>query len=159
MEQQAEQHNDRPGGEVRRLARAPGERYTEVATAAAPLPRRLRLLRAVVASAGAAIIVLLLTGIDIGLGLLAVAAGAGWLVGLLLAGGPAGQGADAGSRRAVAAALIAGAGMGAGLWADGVRALTQGGVLAPWAYAPERFGALVLAVPLAAALAGAWRGR
>ncbi len=127
--------------------------------AAAPLPWRHRLLRAVIASAGAAIIVFLLTGIDIGLGLLAVAAGAGWLVGLLLAGDPAGRGANAGRGRAIAAAVIAGGGMGAGLLADGVRALSQGGVLAPWAYAWERFGGLAVAVPLAAALAGAWRGR
>jgi len=115
--------------------------------------------RAAAASAASALVVFLLAGIDIGLGLLAVAAGAGWLVGLALAGGAAGRGADAGRGRAATAALIAAPGMCAGLLADGVRALTQGGVLAPWAYAWERFGPLALAVPLIAALAGAWRGR
>jgi hypothetical protein len=135
------------GGEVRRLERAPGERYAAAPSAAPARPVRFGRAVAVAGAVGA--ITFLLTGFDIGLGLLAIAAAAGWLVGLTLAGGG----------RPLAAGALAAAGMASGLLADGIRALTQGGVLAPWAYTWERFGLLAVAVLLIAALAGAWRGR
>jgi hypothetical protein len=157
MEDRAEQQGaERAGGEIRRLDRAPGERYAAAGASAAAgvavrvdKPRRVWLGRAVAAAAAAGAVTFLLTSFDIGLGLLAVAAAAGWLVGLALAGG----------RHPVTAGALAAAGMASGLLADGLRALTEGGVLAPWAYAWERFGLLAVAVPLVAALAGAWRGR
>jgi hypothetical protein len=150
------------GGEVRRLDRAPGERY-----GAAPEPprpggptRTRRLLAATGVALGTAAVTFLLTGFDVGPGLLAIAGGGGWLTGLALAGGaPPGRGAGAGWRRAGLAAILAGGGVALGLAADGVRALTEGGVLTPWDYALDRFGPLAVAFVAVAAAAAALRGR
>ena len=155
MEDRAEQQGapraeQSSGGEIRRLERAPSERYAAAPVTSPPAGagQGTRLARAVGAAAIAALVTFLVTGFDVGLGLLAVAAAAGWLVGLAVGGG-----------RPVQAGAVAAGGMAAGLVADGLRALTQGGVLAPWAYAWERFGPLAVAVLVVAALAGAWRGR
>lgn len=105
-------------------------------------------------------LVLLFGGLDLGWGLVVVAATAGWLGGLLIAGGAApGRGPDAGIGRGIGAAAIAGSGMILGFVADGLRALSEGGVLNPLAYAAERYGPLALIVIGAAILAGLLRGR
>jgi hypothetical protein len=150
------------GGEVRRLDRAPGERYggTPPARGSSGPSRARRLLAAAGVALGTAAVTFLLTGFDVGPGLLAIAAGGGWLTGLALTGGArAGRGAGAGWRRAALAAILAGTGVALGLAADGVRALTEGGVLTPWDYALDRFGPLAVAFVAVAAAAGALRGR
>jgi hypothetical protein len=150
------------GGEVRRLDRAPGERYG--AAPGKPRPggptRARRLIAAAGVALGTAVVTFLLTSFDVGPGLLAIAAGAGWLTGLALTGGARpGRGDGAGWRRALLAAILAGGGVALGLAADGVRALTEGGVLTPWDYAIDRFGPLAVAFVAVAAIAGALRGR
>ena len=151
----------------RQLDRAPGERYRGALPDAAPEPpppipwsRRRRAGLAVAAAAVAGGVTLLLGGLDIGAGLLAIGAATGWLVGLLLAGGASpGKGPGAGLVRGGGAAGLAGVGVAAGLLGDGVRALSQGGVLSPLDYAGERYGPLAILVVLAAALVGFLRGR
>ena len=154
-----------------RLDRAPGERYRAASTATGtagpsgrpePLPwtRRRRVALCVAVAVIGGVLVLILGGLDLGAGLIVVAATAGWLGGLLLAGGSApGRGPDAGVRRGVAAALIAGGGIALGFVADGLRALSEGGVLSPVDYASERYGPLALVVIVAAIVAGLLRGR
>jgi hypothetical protein len=162
---------DERGGEVRRLDRAPGERYAPGAGATGPGtpgPGRPRVgwsrRRRVVSAAGAALataaITFLLAGLDLGPGFLAVGAGGGWITGLALAGGePAGRGRDAGRWRAIGAAALAGAGVALGIALDAVRSLSEGGVLAPWDYAAARFGPMAVAFVAVAAAAAAIRGR
>lgn len=118
------------------------------------------MLGAVAVALGGGVVTFLIAGLDVGPGLLAVAGGAGWLTGLALAGGArAGHGEDAGRGRAALAAVLAGWGIAAGILGDGVRSLAEGGVLAPWAYADERFGPLAVAFVAVAAIAGGLRGR
>jgi hypothetical protein len=116
-------------------------------------------LAAVVAVLGG-LLTLVLGGLDVGSGLVAIAATSGWLAGLLLAGGAApGRGPDAGPRRAVGAAVLSGGGVALGLLGDGLRALSEGGVLNPVAYMAERYGPLALILVAAAVVAGLLRGR
>jgi hypothetical protein len=151
----------------RQLDRAPGERYRGTLPGVAPEPppaipwsRRRRVGLAVTAAVVAGGVTLLLGGLDIGPGLLAIGAATGWLVGLLLAGGASpGRGPGAGLARGGGAAGLGGVAIAAGLLGDGVRALSQGGVLSPLDYAGERYGPLAILVVLAAALVGFLRGR
>jgi hypothetical protein len=157
------------GGEVRRLDRPPGERYapgkgSPGTPGSGPSPsgwsRRRRVAAAVGAALATTFVTFLLAGLDVGPGFLAIGAGAGWITGLALAGGePPGRGADAGRNRALGAAVLAGGAVVLGVTLDAVRSLAEGGVLAPWDYALERFGPLVVAYVAIAALAAALRGR
>jgi hypothetical protein len=162
---------DERGGEVRRLDRAPGERYAAGAGATGPgtpgpgtppvgWSRRRRVVTAAGAALATAAITFLLAALDLGPGFLAVGAGGGWITGLALAGGePAGRGGDAGRRRAIGAAALAGTGVALGIGLDAVRSLAEGGVLVPWDYAWARFGPLALAFVAIAAVTAALRGR
>ncbi|HEY4752590.1 MAG TPA: hypothetical protein VIH37_04845, partial [Candidatus Limnocylindrales bacterium] len=87
------------GGEVRRLAHAPGERYTAAAPAVAAGPtRRRRAIAATGVTIGVAMATFVLTTFDIDPGLLVIGVAGGWLTGLAVAGGlPAGRGDDAGA--------------------------------------------------------------
>jgi hypothetical protein len=151
-----------------RLDRAPGERYRTVpgagghADGSAPVPwtRRRRVALAAIAAVAGGLLTLILGGLDVGPGLVVVAATTGWLAGLLLAGGAAtGRGPDAGPRRAAGAAVLGCGGVAVGLLGDGVRALSEGGVLNPVAYVAERYGPLALVLLAAAAVGGLLRGR
>jgi hypothetical protein len=157
---------DERGGEVRRLDRAPGERYAQQAGATGPgapragWSRRRRVATAAGAALATAVVTLLLAGLDVGPGLLAIGAGGGWITGLALAGGePAGRGPDAGRGRATGAAVLGGAGVALGIVLDAGRSLAEGGVLTPWDYAADRFGPMALAFVAVGAIAAALRGR
>ncbi len=153
------------GGEVRRLDQAPGERYArDPVPSGPPTPpapvRRQRIGAALVAALATAIVTLLLAGLDVGPGFLAVAAGGGWITGLALAGGAApGRGEDAGRGRAIGAGVLAGGAMALGITLDAVRSLAEGGVLAPWDYAMTRFGPWALVFVAVAVIAAVVRGR
>jgi hypothetical protein len=149
------------GGEVRRLAHAPGERYTPAAPAVATaLTPRQRALAVIGVTLGVALATFVLTTFDIDPGLLVIGIAGGWLTGLAVAGGRrAGTGEDAGARRAAIAAILGAVGISLGLLADSIRALAQGGVLLPWEYAMARFGWVAPASILLAAGVGALRGR
>jgi hypothetical protein len=149
------------GGEVRRLDRAPGERYRAAAPAPKPGPsRRRRLGAAMGAALGTAVVTFVLITVDIGPGLLVIGLAGGWVTGLALAGGArAGRGDDAGPGRAATAAVLAAAGVSLGLLLDALRAYALGGVLLPWEYALARFGWVAPAAIVLAAVAGALRGR
>jgi hypothetical protein len=121
---------------------------------------RRRLAGAGSAAAFGGLVLLLLGDVDLGLGLVAITAATGWLTGLALAGGAGpGRGTGAGITRGTVAGVLAAAGILAGLLADGVRALSEGGVLAPFAYIGERFGPLAILLLASAALAAGLRGR
>jgi hypothetical protein len=146
------------------LARPPGDRYArppEGVAAGEKAPGLDRFSRgaalAVMAAVAGGALTLLLGGLDVGVGLLAVAAATGWLVGLALAWAMPAEGPHAG--RVAGAAVIAALGIAGGLLADGVRALAEGGVLSPPAYAWERYGVLAVILPLVAAAAAAIRAR
>lgn len=148
------------GGEVRKLDRAPGERYRQPVAPDAGPSRARRLGAAAAVAVGTAVVTFVLITFDIGPGLLVIGLAGGWLIGLALAGGaPAGKGADAGPGRAATAALLAGLGIAVGLLLDALRAYALGGVLLPWEYALARFGSVAPLAILLAAAAGALRGR
>jgi hypothetical protein len=151
------------GGEVRRLERAPGERYRTTDGQGSPTPgsgagpsRSRRVSWALIAALGTAVVTFALTTFDVDPGLLVIGLAGGWLTGLALAGG---VGTGAGPRRAVAAGAIAAGGLALGLLADSLRAYALGGVLLPWEYLLARFGWVAPASIVLAALAGAVRGR
>lgn len=153
------------GGEVRRLDRAPGERYlANSGGAPEPVPtgpsRSRRLARAVAVALGTAVVTFALTTFEIEPGLLVVGLAGGWLTGLAFAAG-AREPADRREAisRAVVAGLIAAAGLTLGLFADSLRAYAIGGVLLPWEYLLARFGWIAPASIVLAGLAGAVRGR
>lgn len=163
------------GGQRRQLDRAPGERYREpsgtgpAATGAAgegpagtapggTLPRALG--AGVGTAAGAGVLYAVVGSFDLGAGLLALAAFAGWAVAVALTWGAAGRALrDRRGRVAIAAALGAGA-IGFGfvlLWAW---SRVEGGVLDPIGLLDQRFGGpfSALQVLVAAGAAGlrAW---
>lgn len=163
-------HVPAAGGEARRLERAPGERYAAgpagsggggVPGGAPPgrvVSRRALVTAVLAADAGAVLfVVIALTGLD--LGLLVVAAFAGWLtaVAIVWPGRRAGIGDD--RLRVAVAAFLGGWAVAGGLVLDWIYALLTGGVLGPLDYVVERYGLVApLALVLAAAVA-AYRAR
>ena len=155
------------GGEVRRLERAPGERYGAAGGPGLPKPssgagpsRSRRLAAALAVALGTAVVTFALTTFDVDPGLLVIGLAGGWLTGLALVGGVGvGKGPNAGPKRAVAAGAIAAGGLALGLLADSLRAYALGGVLLPWEYLLARFGWVAPGSIVLAALAGAVRGR
>ncbi len=155
------------------LDRAPGERYgTSPATGAgsqgiagshvagAPGRRFVRSLVAadLVATAGA-VAVFLLGMLDIGPGLIAVAAAIGWAVALALVwGGGARSIRSRAARMALAAGLAAGA-IAVGFLLNWAWSRAEGGVLDPAAYLDQRYGLLAWVDVAVAAGAGALRAR
>ena len=142
-------------GEQRRLERPPGERYAPSPTPAGGSPPRgpgsAIAVSQGIAIAGAAATVFLGNVLEVDLGLVALAALVGWLIGSTLrpAAGRSGR-----RKRLVAAGTAAESVLlgQAGLW---LLARAQGGVLDPLAYLGQLFG---IAVPLqlVAGVAAAW---
>ncbi len=163
-----------PGHERRResarLARPPGARYAggrgaDGAPGAPPpgdqSPRSVvhTLVAAILVGAIGALVIFGLGLLDVGAGLIAVAAGVGWAVTLaLLWGGGSTVFPTRGTRTATAATL-AGASVVAGFLIDWGWARVEGGVLDPIAYFDQRYGPLALLVIAAAAVAAALRAR
>jgi hypothetical protein len=152
------------GGERRRLDRAPGERYRAVPRgpeleSATPGSHRTRAVVALLVVADAGAVGFFLLGLlDLGVGLLAIAAFLGWVIGLTLIWW--GRDTIATGRRRVALAASAGA------WAivvaiviDWGYALLQGGVLGPLDYVAQRYGPWGPLSVVVAVLAAAWRAR
>jgi hypothetical protein len=133
-----------PGEQRRRLERPPGERYTEAAAPAASREEEphAALGQALVVAAIAAGLIALLGGpLSLTVGLLAVAAVGGWLIGSLLR-----------PRVGAAIALAVGAvvvGL-AGVW---LFSRLEGGVLDPVTYIAEVHGPLVIVELAVAAIA------
>ena len=152
------------GGERRRLDRAPGERYRAEprhppAQADGPVGRRTRAIVALLVVADAGAVGFFLLGLlDLGAGLVAVAAFLGWVIGVTLIW----WGRDtitSGRGRTVLAAT-------AGAWAivlaiclDWGYALLQGGVLGPLDYVAQRYGPWGPLSAVVAALVATWRAR
>jgi hypothetical protein len=156
------------GGERRRLDRAPGERYAGGPAAAAGgggpgragatpggLNARARAIVAGVVVADAGALLYFAVGLlDLGAGMIAVAAFIGWVTGVALIWW---------GRKAISPDRLR-LGLAAGLatWAivlamaiDWVYALVQGGALGPLDYVVERYGWWGIAsIPVAALLAG-----
>jgi hypothetical protein len=152
------------GGERRRLDRAPGERFAtgpaavqERAAAGRRRRRRAVLASVLVADAGA-VLFFLLGLVDLGAGLLVIAAFVGWIVALALVWWGRDAVADARLRVALAA-FLGGWAIVAGIVVDWVYALVQGGVLGPLDYVAQRYGAIALLAILLAAGVAAVRAR
>ena len=151
------------GGEQRRLDRAPGSRYLATApVGAAPaggVPVRGVSVRgvgiaALVASVGAAVF-FVLGQLNLGPGLLAVAAFTGWITAVALVDLGGGAGLRPGRRRVAMAAGLAGEAILAAILLDWAWAGQQGGVLGPLDYVVARYGpAAILDVAVAGLLAG-----
>lgn len=155
------------GGE-RRLPRAPSERYGAPQSADIPpaempdatpggAPARGVAFGAIAALVGAALIVVFGGALAVSAGLLVVASGVGYAVGLATVVG-AGDTLSARARTWIAAAL---AGLGVvlgqvGLW---LFARAEGGVLTPIDYLGQTFGPLVPVEVLLAAAVAWWRAR
>ena len=111
-------------------------------------------IAALVAAAGAAVF-FVLGQLDLGAGLLAVAAFTGWITSVALVDIGGGAGLRPGPRRIAVAAGLAGGAILAAILLDWAWAGVQGGVLGPLAYIGERYGpAALLDVAVAGLLAG-----
>ncbi|MEI7742245.1 MAG: hypothetical protein WCK58_00690 [Chloroflexota bacterium] len=139
------------GGERRRLDRAPGERYADRASgsgpAQAPVPARWGVvpigIAVLVADLGA-VLFFALGLLDLGIGLVVVAAFAGWVTALALVWrGRSSAVPQPGSRMAVAA-FLGGWVVVAGMLIDWIYALLIGGVLGPLDYWAQRYGIVAL---------------
>ncbi len=146
------------GGDRRRLDRAPGTRYVEP-VAVAGAPSRSASVRgigiaALVAGVGGAVF-FVLGQLNLGPGLLAVAAFTGWVTAVALVDLGGGAGLDRGPVRIAVAACLAGGAILAAIVLDWAWAGVQGGVLGLLAYVGERYGpAALLDVAVASLLAG-----
>jgi hypothetical protein len=163
-------------GRQRQLDRAPGERYRgttpptgpgaagsgtdKPATDATPHGPSGSARRAVLAASSVALVVAIgraIVGqVDLGLGTLAIAAFAGWIIALALVWGAAGAPIR---RRALVAAVLAGLAIAAGLVLESLIARVGGGVLGPIDYVNERYGLLAYVEIAVAALVAAIRAR
>ena len=163
-------------GRQRQLDRAPGERYRGTtpptgpgAAGSGPAKPATDVTqhrpsgserRAVLAASSVALVVAIgraIVGqVDLGLGTLAIAAFAGWLVALALVWGAAGAPIR---HRALVAAVIAGLAIAAGLVLEALIARVGGGVLGPIDYVNERYGLLAYVEIAVAALVAAIRAR
>ena len=161
------------GGERRRLDRAPGERYGKGGggpggtgggadegggTGGGGGAGRPGVIRAFLVADAGALVFFLLGLLDLGAGLIAVAAFIGWVVALALVW----TGRDAVPRartRVAIAAVLGGWSILAAILADWVYALIQGGVLGPLDYVAQRYGIVALLCVAAAAGVAALRAR
>ena len=147
------------GGEQRRqLDRAPGTRYVTASPAVAAPAGRVSVrgigITALVASVGAAVF-FVLGQLNLGPGLLAVAAFTGWITAVALVDLDGGAGLRPGPARISVAAGMAGGAILAAILLDWAWAGVQGGVLGPLDYVGDRYGpAAVLDVGVAAFFAG-----
>ena len=154
------------GGERRRLDRAPGERYADRASgsgpAQAPVPARWGVvpigIAVLVADLGA-VLFFALGLLDLGIGLVVVAAFAGWVTALALVWrGRSSAVPQPGSRMAVAA-FLGGWVVVAGMLIDWIYALLIGGVLGPLDYWAQRYGIVALIALVVGAVVAAARAR
>jgi hypothetical protein len=153
------------GGERRRLDRAPGDRYAGTGTGRGPGAgpgegggARRALVAGVLVADAAAVGFFLLGLLDLGVGLLALAAFIGWIVALALVWW--GRGAIPVARTRVAyAALLGGWAIVAAVILDWIYALVQGGVLGPLDYVAQRYGIVGMLSVLVAAAVAALRAR
>jgi hypothetical protein len=172
----SENNPDPPRGQravTARLDRAPGERYAprrgavpasigrpdvaEGGRAARGSVRRA-LAAVLLVSAVGAVVMFGLAQIDLGPGLLVVAATIGWSVSLALIWGGDGNLPDRRRRMALAGGLGAAA-VTVGLLMDWAWGRLEGGALDPIAYLDARFGPLAWLAIAAAGLTGALRAR
>lgn len=147
-----------------RLDRAPGDRYRASGSGPAPTgappasdPGRARttaIIAAVVVAAIGAVLFALLSQVDLGFGLVAIAMFIGWAVALALVwnGAPV-------PRRAVVGALLGGGAIVAGLLIAWVWGRLEGGALGPLDYVNERYGPLAYLEILAAGGVAWYRSR
>jgi hypothetical protein len=151
------------GGERRRLDRAPGDRYaTPAATSdrepATKTGARWIVAAVVVADLGA-LAFFVLGLLDLGVGLVAVAAFVGWATAVALVY----RGRDAAIRsartRMATAAFLGGWAVVAGMLVDWWFGLTQGGVMSFIPYVAERYWLVAPAALLAGAFVAAYRAR
>ncbi len=161
--------HERSGGSAR-LARPPGARYEGervddgAARVASPAggPSRSIVRALVAAGLAGAIGALLIFGLgllDVGAGLIAVAAGVGWAVTLALLWGGGSSVIPTRGTRITTAATLAAASVVAGFLIDWGWARVEGGVLDPIAYFDQRYGPLAIVVIAAAVVAAALRAR
>ncbi len=155
------------GGERRRLERAPGDRYAAAAesgAAASPAATsagggsRWIIAAVIVADAGA-VAFFVLGLLDLGFGLVAVAAFVGWATAVALVY----KGRDAAIRasqtRMATAAFLGGWSVVAGTLLDWLYGLTQGGVMGYVPYVAERYWLVAPAALVVGALVAAYRAR
>jgi hypothetical protein len=156
---------DQPSPSGQRLDRAPGERYRggRAPGASQPAPPSpaddtrttiAAILAAFVVAAVGAVLLAVISQVDLGFGLVAIAMFIGWTVALALVwnGAPI-------PRRPVVAAVIGGGAIVAALllaWAWG---RLEGGVLGPLDYVNERFGPVAYVEVAAAGLVAWFRSR
>ncbi len=165
------------GGERRRLDRAPGDRYAgepgsggrgggsgagsdEGSGGGRGGGSRASsaIVAAVLVADAGAVLFFVLGLLDLGGGLLAVAAFNGWVTALALVWG--GRDAISAARTRVAvAAFLGGWSVVGGIVVDWVYALVQGGVLGPLDYVAQRYGLVALLAVILAAGVAALRAR
>jgi hypothetical protein len=156
---------DQPSPSGRQLDRAPGERYRggRPPGASRPAPASpaddtkattVAILAALVVAAVGALLFAVISQVDLGFGLVAIAMFIGWTVALALVW----NGAAIPRRPVVAAVIGGGAIVGALLlaWAWG---RLEGGVLGPLDYVNERFGPVAYLEVAAAGLVAWFRSR
>jgi len=153
------------GGDGRRLDRVPGDRYRGGSGGSAggggPIGRRgayRPILAAVLVADVGALLFFLLGQLDLGPGLLAVAAFTGWATALALVW----WGRDAipaTSTRIAAGAILGGWSVVAGVLVDWGVSRLQGGVLGPLDYVDQRYGPVAWLAILVAAGVAAVRAR
>jgi hypothetical protein len=152
------------GGERRRLDRAPGERYAKGggrsggSGGAGGGRGGPGVIRAFLVADAGALAFFLLGLLDLGAGLLVVAAFIGWVVALALVW--TGRDAIPASRTRMGIAAMLGAwAIVAAIVADWVYALIQGGVLGPLDYVVQRYGMVALVSVVVASGVAALRAR
>ncbi len=154
------------GGERRRLDRAPAERYVAGSApgggpGVSPSPRTAArpILTAVLVADAGAVVFFVLGLLDLGPGLIAVAAFIGWATALALVW----RGRDAGIQdaptRMSMAAFLGGWAIVAGIVLDWLYALVQGGVLGPLDYVTQRYGLVAIVAILVSGGVAAYRAR
>jgi hypothetical protein len=151
------------GGEQRRLERAPGERYATPTATSGSATRTTGgarwILAAVVVADVGAFAFFVLGQLDLGFGLVAVAAFVGWATAIALVY----KGRDAAIRarrtRVATAAFLGGWAVVAGMLLDWLFGLTQGGVMSFVPYVAERYWLVAPAALVAGAFVAAYRAR
>lgn len=146
------------GGERRRLDRPPGARFVVApagAAVSAPSVSVRRLVIAIIAAGTGGLAFFVLSQLDLGPGLLAVAAFTGWMTAVALVDLDGGAGLKPGARRVVVAVGLAAGAIVAAILLDWAWARVQGGVLGPLDYITQRYGlAALLDVGAAGLMAG-----
>ena len=117
------------------------------------------LVAAVLTGAVGAVLIFGLGLLDVGAGLIAVAAGVGWAVTLALLWGGGSTVIARHTTRVAVAGTLAAAAVVAGFLIDWSWARVEGGVLDPIAYIEQRYGPLAILVVAAALAAAALRAR